>query len=259
MVEATLIQQAADKLHTAEKIAVLTGAGVSKESGVPTFRDAQEGLWEQYNPEELATPRAFKKQPKLVWDWYEWRRSLAGKALPNPGHIALADLEAHAADYVVVITQNVDDLHEQAGSTHVIHLHGNLAQNKCFNNCQGNPTHIDVASLDYDPETADHPPQCPHCGAYVRPDVVLFGEMLPDEYLTAAFEYSEDCDVMLVIGTSGLVSPASRLPRVAQQAGATLIEVNPDDSMITRYADIKLEGKSGEVLPQLIEALNAKR
>ncbi len=258
MVEASLITRAVEILHAADKIAVLTGAGVSKESGVPTFRDAQEGLWEQYNPEELATRQAFRNNPKFVWDWYEWRRSLAGDATPNPGHVALAELEAHAAEYVVVITQNVDDLHEQAGSEHVIHLHGNLARNKCFDDCQGNPTHVDVAALDYDSETADHPPECPHCGAYVRPDVVLFGELLPENDLAAAFEYSQACDVMLVIGTSGLVSPASQLPRAAQKAGATLIEINPDYSMITRYADLKLTGKSGEIMPQLIEALNAK-
>ena len=259
MVEPAQIHKAVEMLQAADKIAVLTGAGVSKESGVPTFRDAQEGLWEQYDPQELATRQAFKKQPKFVWDWYEWRRSLGADAAPNPGHVALADLEAHAADYVVIITQNVDDLHEQAGSEHVIHLHGNIARNKCFDDCQGNPTHVDVSALDYDTETAENPPECPHCGAYVRPDVVLFGEMLPEDYLAAAFEYSQNCDVMLVIGTSGLVSPASHLPRAAQKAGAKIIEVNPEYSMITRYADLKLEGKSGEIMPQLIEALNATR
>lgn len=158
---------------------------------------------------------------------------------------------------MALITQNVDDLHEQAGSEHVIHLHGNIARNKCFADCQGSPTVIDVSGLEYDADTADEPPRCPHCMAYVRPDVVWFGESLPQENLAAAFEYSQTSDVMLVVGTSGLVSPASQLPVMAHRAGKTVIEVNPDDSTITRYADIKVDGKSGEALPQIITALKA--
>ncbi len=247
-----LTQQAAQAIHKASKIAILTGAGVSKESGVPTFRDAQSGLWAQYDPQELATPQAFQRDPKLVWDWYTWRRGLVAKSAPNPGHVALAQLQDLVPE-LHVITQNVDDLHEQAGSRDVIHLHGNIARNKCFDNCQGEPTVIDVTALE-DADAA--PPKCPHCGAYVRPDVVWFGEMLPHHALHSAMHHSEQCDVMLVVGTSGLVRPASQLPSIAKQANATVIEVNPDYSMITRLADIKLEGPSGEMLPQVIEALH---
>jgi NAD-dependent deacetylase len=245
------IEDAAKLIREVETIAVLTGAGVSKESGVPTFRDAMEGLWAKYNPEELATPQAFKANPKLVWDWYAWRREMVAKAKPNPGHFALAQLQDLKT--VHLITQNVDDLHEQAGSKDVIHLHGNIARSKCYDNCQGNPTIIDLSSLNYDKD--DTPPHCPHCNAYLRPDVVWFHENLPAYELNRAIELSQICDVMIVVGTSGLVSPASEMPRIAKQAHAKVIEANPEYSMISRYADVRLEGGSGLMLPQLLEAL----
>lgn len=245
-----LIQQAADLLKHSQHIAVLTGAGVSKESGVPTFREAQTGLWAQYDPQQLATVHAFRANPKLVWEWYEWRREMASTARPNPGHVALADLEQRRP-HTTVITQNVDDLHEQAGSQKVIHLHGNIARNKCFEDCQGSPTLIDIRRLTWD----EGPPTCPHCGAWVRPDVVWFGEMLPVDALEDAQNISIACEVMLVIGTSGLVSPAATLPGIAKQTGATIIEVNPDYSMITSIADIKLDAPSGQALPQVLAAM----
>ncbi len=251
----TLIQTAADLIANAQYITILTGAGVSKESGVPTFRDALEGLWAKYDPQELATPQAFKANPKLVWDWYEWRRKLAQDVAPNKGHLALAELQTMKND-VYLITQNVDDLHEQAGSKNVIHLHGNIASHKCFANCQGEPTLIDINMLDYD--TDDVPPACPHCRAYVRPNVVWFGEALPNDELTKAFEHSQLCDLVIVVGTSGMVTPASQLPGIAKQSGAKIIEVNPDDSMITPLADLKLSWASGVILPQVIEALHAR-
>lgn len=246
------IQQAADLIKNASNIAVLTGAGVSKESGVPTFRDAMDGLWAKFDPQQLATPQAFKADPKLVWDWYEYRRGLVRGAKPNPGHFALAELEKRYPS-LTIITQNVDDLHEQAGSKNIIHLHGNIAQSKCFDNCQGNPTLIDLDSYEWDHENT--PPPCPHCGAHVRPDVVWFNEMLPLDELDRAKVVSVSCDVMIVVGTSGLVTPAASMPEYARQAGAKIIEVNPDYSMITRIADVKLEGASGEMLPKVIEAL----
>jgi NAD-dependent deacetylase len=249
--ETMSIQEAAKLIQESQTIAVLTGAGVSKESGVPTFRDAMEGLCAKYDPQKLATPEAFKSNPKIVWDWYEWRREMVAKAKPNAGHFALAELE-NIKD-LTIITQNVDDLHEQAGSRSVIHLHGNIARHKCFNNCQGDPTLIDLRSLSYDKEAG--PPSCPHCGAYVRPNVVWFHEILPAYELNRAAEISQLADIMIVVGTSGLVSPAADLPRVAKQQGAKIIEVNPDYSMISRYADVRLEGASGVVLPQVLEAL----
>jgi NAD-dependent deacetylase len=246
--ETMSIQEAAKLIQESQTIAVLTGAGVSKESGVPTFRD---GLWAKYDPQELATPEAFKSNPKLVWDWYEWRREMVAKAKPNAGHFALAELE-NIKD-LTIITQNVDDLHEQAGSRSVIHLHGNIAHHKCFNNCQGDPTLIDLRSISYDREAG--PPSCPHCGAYVRPNVVWFHEILPAYELNRASELSQLADIMIVVGTSGLVSPAADLPRVAKQKGAKIIEVNPDYSMISPYANVRLEGASGVMLPQVLEAL----
>jgi NAD-dependent deacetylase len=231
---------------------VLTGAGVSKESGVPTFRDAMDGLWAKFDSQQLATPQAFKADPKLVWDWYEYRRELVRGAKPNPGHFALAELEKSYPS-LTIITQNVDDLHEQAGSKNIIHLHGNIAQSKCFDNCQGDPTLIDLDRYEWDHENT--PPPCPLCSAYVRPDVGWFGERLPLDALDRAKVVSISCDVMIVVGTSGLVTPAASMPEYAKQAGAKIIEVNPDYSMITRIADVKLEGASGEMLPQVIEAL----
>ena len=247
-----LIQQAADLIRSSTQIAVLTGAGVSKESGVPTFRDAVDGLWAKYDPQQLATPQAFRANSKLVWDWYTFRREMMGDAQPNSGHFALAELEKRYPT-MEIITQNIDDLHEQAGSKNMIHLHGNIAQNKCFENCQGNPTLIDITTLEWEEDAG--PPPCPYCGAWVRPNVVWFHEMLPEGQLEAAMLASENCDVMLVIGTSGLVSPASYLPSRAQETGAKIIEFNPDYSMITRIADIKLKGPSGEMLPRVVDAL----
>jgi NAD-dependent deacetylase len=252
MASDNLIQQAVDMIRGSQRIVVLTGAGVSKESGVPTFRDAMDGLWARFNPQQLATPQAFAENPKRVWDWYEYRRSLVAQARPNPGHLALAELE-HRAESFTVITQNVDDLHEQAGSKNIIHLHGNIAQNKCFFNCEGDPTPVDVSKLDYDREQG--PPLCPYCGRWVRPDVVWFGETLPVDQLYAAKAASAAADLMLVVGTSGIVTPAATLPQIAKIKGAKIIEVNPDDSMITPIADIKLDGSSGEILPQVLKAL----
>ncbi|PJF22382.1 MAG: NAD-dependent protein deacylase [Phototrophicales bacterium] len=243
-----LIQQAANLLKNTNHIAVLTGAGVSKESGVPTFRDAMEGLWAKYDPQELATPQAFQRNPKLVWDWYQFRRDLVRQAKPNPGHFALAKIEARQPQ-TWIITQNVDNLHEQAGSQQVIHLHGNIAQSKCFFDCQGSPTLIDDSLLD----ASKSPPDCPHCGKWVRPNVVWFGESLPIDALNHATYISQICDVMLVIGTSGLVYPAAGLPKFARQHGAKIIEINPIDSAITPIAHLKLTGASGEVLPQILE------
>ena len=252
MAEEILIQQAAELIQRSIRIVILTGAGVSKESGVPTFRDALDGLWSQYDPMKLATPNAFEANPKLVWDWYEIRREMMGEAKPNPGHYALAELESRCPG-MLLITQNIDDLHEQAGSKNVIHLHGNIAQNKCYFDCQGNPTVVDVSKIQWDRESG--PPPCPHCGRWVRPDVVWFTEQLSDRELQAAEHASVDCELMIVVGTSGLVTPAATLPHFAGHSEANIIEVNPEYSMITRIADIVLRGPSGEILPRVMEAL----
>ncbi|MDX2078837.1 MAG: NAD-dependent deacylase [bacterium] len=247
------VQQVASLIKNAKRLVILTGAGVSKESGVPTFRDAMDGLWAKYDPQQLATPRAFAKNPQLVWDWYAYRRGLVSNAKPNAGHFALAHLEKIHPN-LWIITQNVDDLHEQAGSTRLIRLHGNIAETICYNQCQGERVTIDKNDFVWD-ENHTTPPKCPHCHAYLRPNVVWFEETLPRNALQSAFDISAKCDVMLVIGTSGLVSPASQLPHMAENSGATLIEINPEKSEITPYAHFHLKGASGAVLPALLEAL----
>lgn len=246
------MQHAADMLKKAKRISVLTGAGVSKESGVPTFRDALEGLWQQYDPQQLATPEAFRDDPELVWEWYTYRRKLVRESQPNAGHVALAQLESHFPN-THIITQNVDDLHERAGSQKVIHLHGYIAGNRCSVDCQGKPTRLTDEQLDTN--KPGKTPRCPHCGSFARPDVVWFGEMLPDDAIDQALQLTQQSDVMLVVGTSGLVTPAATLPGRTKQAGGAVIEVNPDTSGITQIADIKLDGPSGDILPQLMQVL----
>jgi NAD-dependent deacetylase len=252
MASEELIQKAARYIRTTKQLTILTGAGVSKESGVPTFRDALDGLWAKYDPQQLATAAAFMRDPKLVWDFYEYRREIMRPAQPNPGHYALAELQRRYPS-ARIITQNVDDLHERAGSTDVIRLHGNIAGNKCFYNCQGSPTPVDVSQIEWDKTSG--PPPCPYCGRWVRPDVVWFGEMLPPDALSRAAELLTRTEVILVVGTSGVVSPAAEMPLIAKQHGAGIIEVNPYKSQITPIADIWLEAPSGEALPRVVEAL----
>jgi NAD-dependent deacetylase len=247
------IRRAAELIHRSQRLTILTGAGVSKESGVPTFRDALDGLWSRYDPTQLANAGAFQRDPKLVWDFYEYRREIMRPTKPNAGHFALAELERRFPQ-MIIITQNVDDLHEQAGSRNVIRLHGRISANKCFANCQGNPTPVEIARLEWDRDGG--PPPCPHCGAPVRPDVVWFGEALPLDQLQAAIHASENADLMLVVGTSGVVRPAADMPYYAKRHGATLIEINPVESELTPAADLWLAGPSGEVLPRVLTALD---
>lgn len=247
-----LIPRAAAQIRARRRIVALTGAGVSTESGIPTFRDALGGLWARYDPTRLATPQAFRQNPKLVWDFYEYRRELMRPARPNAGHYALAELEQLCPE-MRLITQNVDDLHEQAGSRSVIRLHGRINANKCSAACRGEPTPVDITTLAWEHKAG--PPPCPHCGAPVRPDVVWFGEALPARALEEAFAASERAQLMLVVGTSGVVRPAADLPSIAKSAGAFVIEINPVESEITPLADLWLAGSSAAVLPSLIAAL----
>ena len=231
-------------LRTCEKAAALTGAGVSQESGVPTFRDAQTGLWAQHKAEDLATPEAFLRDPKLVWDWYAMRRSRADTVAPNPGHFALAEM-ARRILHFTLITQNVDGLHEKAGSPQVLELHGNIRRVKCF----------DCGRLAQDwQDDGDVVPQCASCGGLLRPDVVWFGEQLPRGALEAAVEAARGCQVFFSIGTSGLVQPAASLAYAAKNRGAALVEVNAEPTPLTPKTDFFLQGKSGEILPALVAA-----
>ncbi|MBK9748557.1 MAG: NAD-dependent deacylase [Anaerolineae bacterium] len=247
------IRQAAALIKASERLVVLTGAGVSKESGVPTFRDALDGLWAKYDPMRLATPQAFASNPKLVWEFYEYRRRLMSPAQPNPAHQALAELERRIPT-LQIITQNVDDLHEQAGSTRIIRLHGKISANKCSKSCQGDPTPVDVTTLTWDEQ--HEVPRCPHCGAYVRPDVVWFGEMLPLDQLDEAKLASARADVMLVVGTSGTVMPAADMPHITRRVGGKVIEINPSESELTPIADLWLSGAAGNILPRVLAALD---
>ncbi|MBI2809569.1 MAG: NAD-dependent deacylase [Candidatus Melainabacteria bacterium] len=236
--------RAAELLAQACSVAVLTGAGISKESGIPTFREAQTGLWANYEPEKLATVEGFVKDPKLVWTWYDWRRKMVSSVKPNPGHFALVDLEEIVPKFTL-ITQNVDGLHRLAGSHNVIELHGNIARHKCLKY-----GHVATAVATDLPE----PPRC-DCGSFIRPDVVWFGEALDSQNLSDSFAAAESADVFLVVGTSGLVQPAASFPFVAQRSGAKLIEVNYEQTPLSRKADIFFEGASGVVLPRLVELM----
>ncbi|HET7270408.1 MAG TPA: NAD-dependent deacylase [Rubrobacter sp.] len=233
-----------DALRSAGHTVVLTGSGVSAESGVPTFREAQTGLWERFDPQELATPEAFGRDPKLVWDWYAWRRKLVAEASPNPGHAAIAEMERLFSDFTL-ITQNVDGLHQRAGSGEVIELHGNILRTKC--------SVEDLVVDEY--EVGESPPCCPSCGAPLRPDVVWFGEMLPFDALEAASEAARGSDLFLSVGTSSLVYPAAALPFDALENGATLVEINPEPTPLTPHADYSVRAPAGETLPQLVAAI----
>jgi NAD-dependent deacetylase len=248
------INRVAAALAEAELVAVSSGAGISKESGIPTFREAQTGLWERYDPEELATPHAFQRNPDRVWAWYMYRRGLVEAARPNPAHRAVAELE-DLVSRVVVLTQNIDGLHHVAGSTDVVELHGSLHRYKCFAACRGEPTIVDLNPAAYAEERA---PRCPFCGGAVRPDVVWFGETLPQHALTRAFEVAAACDVMLVVGTSGIVQPAASLPYKARSSGALVVEVNPLPSQITPTADVFIQEAAGLALPRIVKALRAR-
>lgn len=237
-----------DALREADHIAVLTGAGVSAESGIPTFRQAQTGLWAQYDPQELATPAAFRRNHGLVWRWYQWRRELVAGARPNPAHEALATME-RLANHLTLITQNVDGLHRQAGSQHIIELHGSLTRNKCFLN-----DHAVAAGTEIPPQHPQDPPRCPQCNSLLRPDVVWFGEALPPSALESAFAAAQQSDVFLAIGTSAVVHPAASLPLAALESGAVIVEVNPAETPLSSLADYTFRQPAGELLPDLLQA-----
>lgn len=243
----SILLKAAEKLKVATRVVVLTGAGISAESGIPTFRDAQVGLWANYDPAQLASPTGFCANPKLVWDWYEYRREIVRKNHPNPAHYALAEMEKLFQSFVV-ITQNVDQYHSLAGSQHVLELHGRILENRCFKDGRL----LATSELNH----SSTPPRCP-CGAYARPGVVWFGESLPADALEAAFDYAQNCQVCLVVGTSGVVQPAASIPGVAKQAGAVIIEINNQPSALTSSVDIFIAAQAGQALPKLVELVKS--
>ncbi len=225
-------------------VVVLTGAGVSAESGVPTFRGA-EGLWRDHRATDLATPQAFRRDPNLVWEFYNWRREILAPCQPNPAHQAIAQMEETLPDFSL-ITQNVDGLHWKAGNRKILSLHGDLWQVRC--------TQCSYRGQDRQVPLPDIPPHCEECGGLLRPDVVWFGESLPSDVLQAALTASGRARVMLVVGTSALVQPAASLPVIAKQKGARLVEVNPEETPLTPLADEVLRGPAGELLPRWWQA-----
>ncbi len=233
-------EAAASRIKDCSVLCVLTGAGVSAESGIPTFRGT-DGLWRRHRAEDLATPQAFHRNPRLVWDWYEYRRTIIGSAEPNPAHTAIAHLEDLVDDFLLV-TQNVDGLHARAGSRKIVELHGNIFRDRC--SVEGKVVESIVATGPI--------PTC-ECGAFLRPDVVWFGESLPSDALERAFAFTGRCEVMMVVGTSGLVHPAASLPSLAKTHGAWILEVNLEPTPITPFADHSIFGRAGEVVPTIVE------
>ncbi|HUG26087.1 SIR2 family NAD-dependent protein deacylase [Piscinibacter sp.] len=244
-----MIDTAREWLTEARHVCVLTGAGMSAESGIPTFRDALTGLWSRFDPAQLASEDGFRANPALVWDWYAQRRDGVRRAQPNAGHLALAAFAKRHPGRLTVVTQNVDDLHQRAGVADTIRLHGDILEDRWLTPCPKRPA--------CDPGSADPgtPPSCTACGNLLRPGVVWFGEMLPPQALDAAEQAAVQCELMLVVGTSGAVWPAAGLAGAARRAGAFVVIVNPHPSEIDGEAHAVLRGSAATVLPELLRGL----
>ncbi|QRY82446.1 NAD-dependent deacylase [Pseudomonas sp. PDNC002] len=252
MFDSTLLEA----LRNARHLVVFTGAGVSAESGIPTFRDRLTGLWERFDAASLATAEAFRADPALVWGWYQWRRSIVHRAQPNPAHRAIAAL-ANKVPRLTLITQNVDDLHERAGSHDVTHLHGQLERPRCFK-CQREPDAPLPVPDESEAGRRVQPPTCLHCGGPLRPGVVWFGESLPVNAISHAFQAAEDCDLLISVGTSGVVYPAAEVPQVAWRAGATILHINPAPGPLHGERDFALASAAGNALPALLNSAFAE-
>jgi NAD-dependent deacetylase len=233
------------------RVTVLSGAGISAESGVPTFRDDKNGLWARFDPYELSSTQGWHKNPERVWGWYLWRHYLVADVEPNAGHRAIAAWQDHAE--VTVVTQNVDDLHERAGSSPVHHLHGSLFEFRCDRCDMGYTGPLPRMA---EPALEVEPPVC-HCGGLIRPDIVWFGEALPDEPWQRAVEATRAADVMVVVGTSAIVYPAAGLPDLALSRGTVVVEVNPEPTPLTPSATISIREGASQALPELLQRLPA--
>jgi NAD-dependent deacetylase len=233
-----------DRFRGAKRLVVITGAGISAESGVPTFRGA-DGLWGRYRAEDLATPQAFQRDPRLVWEWYDWRRRLISEKEPNPGHMAIAAMEGLFEEFLL-ITQNVDGLHRRAGSRKLIEIHGNLWRVRCMD--EGKVSSHDEVPL------RDLPPRC-ECGALLRPDVVWFGESLSEKDLADSYMGLKECACLMVVGTSAVVQPVASFPTIARNGGAFIVEINVEPTPLSGWVDESILGKSGQILPQLLESM----
>ncbi|MDF3819986.1 NAD-dependent deacylase [Leptospira sp. 96542] len=236
-----LTQEQKEVVQNAKSIVAITGAGISNESGIPTFR-GEAGFWKNFRAEDLATPQAFQKDPKLVWEWYDWRRLLCSKANPNDGHLTLASWDNHHPRFSL-ITQNVDGLHIRAGSKHILEIHGNIFQFRCTK-CSFHG-HIDNS------RQGDGLKFCPNCSALVRPNIVWFGESYDPKLFENAFLLAQNASVVLLVGTSANVSVPRELAMTAIQSGAFGIEINPESTSLSEFMDVHIQGKAGDVLPKL--------
>jgi len=241
--------QLISKLQRAESVTVFTGAGISAESGVPTFRGT-DGIWKKFRPEELANFDAFIRNPELVWEWYKHRKQIVASIQPNAGHTALAEMERRFPQFAI-ITQNIDNLHRRAGSKNIYELHGNVERNYCIG-CGKNFTDAEIMSM-------DKVPRCTSCGDLVRPDVVWFGEQLPVEQWEKSVSAAERAEVFFSIGTSAVVYPAASLPLTAKKAGAYIIEINIERTELSPWADEVLLGRSGDILPNILKLCRSNR
>uniref|UniRef100_A0A7V0Z3Z3 NAD-dependent protein deacylase n=1 Tax=candidate division WOR-3 bacterium TaxID=2052148 RepID=A0A7V0Z3Z3_UNCW3 len=238
-----MINQAVKLLKEAKKIFILTGAGISAESGVPTFR-GKDGLWKNYSATDLATPEAFNRNPELVWEWYRWRQDIISRANPNPAHYALVDLENHFEGFLL-LTQNVDNLHQRAGSKNVLELHGNIFRTRCLK-C-GRIDNIENARF-------EKLPYC-KCGGLLRPDVVWFGESIPQDVWQKSMGFLSSADVAIICGTSGVVWPAAAIPEIAGNYGVKTIEINLESTPVTPVVDISILSPAGKTLPEIVKSL----
>ena len=241
-----MIQNATEILKHSNAVFVLTGAGISAESGIPTFRGA-DGLWKNYSATELATPQSFERNPKLVWEWYHWRRSIISKAKPNAAHYALVEIERKFKRFLL-LTQNVDNLHLRAGSKNVLELHGNIFRSRCVI-CNK----VIESQLESECEIDDLP-KC-NCGGHLRPDVVWFGESIPQDIWQKSLSFLSESDVAIICGTSSVVWPAAAIPQMAKTTGAKIIEINLEPTPVTPIVDVFLKGKASEILPEITSYL----
>lgn len=248
------IEFAAEVLSSSREIVIFTGAGISAESGIPTYEDPLPGIWAQRDPQALETARAFRENPSLIWGWYLWRRHQVAKAEPNTAHLALSEL-ATSERKVSVITQNVDDLHERAGSADVLHLHGTLATPKCFACHRPSDTSLSRVKLPAEGGLVE-PPRCVRCKGKLRPGVVWYGEDLPRDVWKSAIALVKTCDVLISVGTSGVVTPAAEIPKIALSSGATVIHINIADVSFGAQNELMLIGKATEILKKLCVLLS---
>lgn len=249
----SVIEQAVDALQKAKKVVFFTGAGISADSGIPTYREKLSGLWSGYDPRDLETAKAFRENPSLVWGWYLWRRQRVAQAEPNAGHLAVSRM-ASSQRQVSVITQNVDDLHERAGSLNVVHLHGSLAMPECFACHRLAPVPPDQKVVP-DAGALIEPPRCQRCNGRMRPGVVWYGEDLPPKAWKTAVNLVKGCDLLISVGTSGIVMPAANIPDLALASGASVIHVNKTDVSMAEQNEYMLVGPAAEILPMLLDRL----